>query len=203
VPERYHWQGPLAHLQLVARAGPASEDAGVTLAELAPRGLIDLRGDPAAPAFRDAAQRVLGVVLPMTSNTAAASAGITAFWLGPDEWLVAAPFERAAGLLSGLREVLAGQHHALVDLSHARTTLALAGPQARDVLAKGCPLDLHPRVFAPGRCAQSHLAKAGVLIYQADDRPTFHLTVWRSYAEYVWLWLEDAAKEYGFAVVEG
>jgi sarcosine oxidase subunit gamma len=124
-------------------------------------------------------------------------------WLGPDEWLVTAPLERTAALLDGLREALAGHHHAVVDLTHARTTIALAGPQARDVLAKGCPLGLHSSVFQPGHCAQSHLAKAGILLYQVDDRPTFHLTVLRSYAEYVWRWLEDAAEEYGCAVVAG
>ena len=79
----------------------------------------------------------------------------------------------------------------------------MAGAYARDVLAKGCPLDLHPREFKPGDCAQSHYAKASVLLYQADDAPTYHLTVARSFAEYLWLRLEDAGLEYGCAVAVG
>ena len=54
-------------------------------------------------------------------------------------------------------------------------------------------LDLHPRAFAPGRCARASLAKTVVLIHQTDDQPTFDLYVDRSYAEYLWQWLEDAA----------
>ncbi len=202
--ERYLSQGPLAQLHLAARVGEAPEDAGVTLAELPPRGLIGLRGDPDDQAFRAAAARVLGVELPVRPNTtAAAGAGVTLFWLGPNEWLIATPPARTGGLVAGLGEALQGRHHAVVELSAARATIAVAGPRARDVLAKGCPLDLHPRAFKPGDCAQSHYAKASVLLYQADDAPTYHLTVARSFAEYLWLRLEDAGLEYGCAVAAG
>ena len=72
------------------------------------------------------------------------------------------------------------------------------------MLAKGCPLDLHPRAFTPGSCAQSLLAKADVLIHlRADDPrhgPTFDLYVARSFAHYLWAWLEDAGREYGVQV---
>ena len=69
--------------------------------------------------------------------------------------------------------------------------------------AKGCPLDLQPDVFRPGDCAQTHLAKANVLLQALDDAPTFHLTVTRSFAKYLWLWLDDAGQEFGIVVVQG
>jgi sarcosine oxidase subunit gamma len=72
------------------------------------------------------------------------------------------------------------------------------------VLAKGCPLDLHPRAFATGNCAQSLLAKASVLIHLPNDDaqrgPTFDLYVARSFAHYLFAWLEDAGREYGVQV---
>jgi sarcosine oxidase subunit gamma len=72
------------------------------------------------------------------------------------------------------------------------------------VLAKGCPLDLHPRAFPPGACAQSLLAKVAVLIHlQDDDRargPSFDVYVARSFAHYLWMWLEDAGREYGVQI---
>ena len=70
----------------------------------------------------------------------------------------------------------------------------------RDLLAKGCPVDLHPSVFDVGQCAQSHLAKAPILLRQVDREPTFEIIVRRSFADYFWTWLEDAAAEYGLAV---
>ena len=63
------------------------------------------------------------------------------------------------------------------------------GPQgetARNLIAKGCPLDLHPRVFAAGRCAQSVLAKADVTLHQLDEEPSYDLFVLCSFADYLW-----------------
>ncbi|MDT7677764.1 MAG: sarcosine oxidase, subunit gamma, partial [Pseudonocardiales bacterium] len=77
---------------------------------------------------------------------------------------------------------------------------------AREVLEQGCPLDLHPRVFGPGRCVQTMLARAQVVIWRpasdatdgAEDSPgeTFRLLVRGSFAGYLAAWLTDAAGEY-------
>ena len=52
-----------------------------------------------------------------------------------------------------------------------------------------------------GHCAQSHLAKAAITLHQTDDGPAFDLYTRRSFADYLWRWLEDAAREYGLAIV--
>jgi sarcosine oxidase subunit gamma len=74
--------------------------------------------------------------------------------------------------------------------------IELRGPLARDVLAMGCPIDLHPRGFGPGRCTQSLLARAQVIVYQVDDTPAFHVYVRSSFAGYAADWILDAASEY-------
>ena len=103
---------------------------------------------------------------------------------------------------------LAGQVCAITDVSESRSCIRVSGPAARTVLQKACPLDLHPRAFAAGHCAQSRLAKASGVIHlaadeSAPDGPVFDLYVVRSFAEYVWHWLEDAGREFGVAVVAG
>jgi sarcosine oxidase subunit gamma len=87
---------------------------------------------------------------------------------------------------------------AVNELGSGQTVIELAGPRAREIIAKGCPLDLHPRVFGPGRCAQSRLARTLVTIAQIDAAPRFELIVRRSYADYLWQWLADAS---AFAVM--
>jgi sarcosine oxidase, subunit gamma len=67
----------------------------------------------------------------------------------------------------------------------------LTGPSSRDVLASCCALDLHPRVFGPGQCAQTLIAKAPVLLSQVDAAPTYRLFIRPSLAEYVVSWLVD------------
>jgi sarcosine oxidase subunit gamma len=166
-------------------------------------GKIELRGDPGDRVFMAAVGRAIDLLLPGEPNTTATRGELTALWLGPDAWLLTCPPDEAASHIGSLRDALSDVHAAITDVSDGRVALRLGGPSARDVLAKGCPLDLHPRAFAAGRCAQSLLAKASVLIHLlADDArgPTFDVYVARSFAHYLFAWLEDAGREYGVQV---
>ena len=199
--ERYRRRSALAHLGLEARATALVDDAGVMLGESPIRGLLVLRGDGASAEFRSAVSAVLGVEPVSEPLTVARKRDVSLLWLGPDEWLVVTPDRRVARIERVLRDALEGQRAALTDVSHSRTVLMLSGPEARAVLAKGCPLDLHPRLFGPGRCAQSRLAKCQVLIHQTNATPTFEIYVNRSFSQYAWTWLEDAAREFGVRIV--
>mgnify|MGYP005675383397 CR=1 FL=1 len=75
----------------------------------------------------------------------------------------------------------------------------ISGPRARDVLAKGCPLDLHPNAFPANACAQSLLGKIGVVI-DCLNGDTFEVTAGRAYARSLWAWITGAAAEYGYKV---
>jgi sarcosine oxidase subunit gamma len=177
---------------------------GVRLGERLGLGKIDLRGDPHDRSFMTAVGRVLDLLLPGEPCGSARKGQLAALWLGPDQWLLTCPRDEVGSLLSALRDALADVHSAITDVSDARIALRVAGPSARDVLAKGCPLDLHPRAFAAGSCAQSLLAKASVLIHLVDDDqtrgPAFDVYVARSFAHYLWMWLEDAGREYGVQI---
>jgi sarcosine oxidase subunit gamma len=177
---------------------------GVRLGERLGLGKIDLRGNSQDRAFMAAVGRVLDLLLLGEPCTSAAREQIAALWLGPDQWLVTCPAPEVAGLVSSLREALANLHVAITDVTDGRVAFRVAGPSARDVLAKGCPLDLHPRAFPTGSCAQSLLAKAAVLIHLLDDErergSSFDVYVARSFAHHLWMWLEDAGREYGVQI---
>jgi sarcosine oxidase subunit gamma len=125
------------------------------------------------------------------------------YWLGPDEWLIVTSINGTRELVTELREALSGQHASVAELSGGQIAMRINGPRVRDVLAKGCTLDLHPAEFAVGACAQSGLAKANVLIGRFDEESGFEIVVRRSFAEYLALWLEHAAAEFnvGFSVI--
>ena len=87
---------------------------------------------------------------------------------------------------------------AAVDVSAQRTTMRLRGAHARDVIAKGCSLDLHPAVFGPGAAAQTMLGQAGVVLIPLSDNGTdYRIIVRSSFARYLADWLIDAAEEFG------
>ncbi len=151
-------------------------------------GYLNLRGDPGDERFLQAIQQMLGQPPPTVPNTFTAGEH-TIYWLGPDEWLLATAPGEEKELAGRLAKSLAGQCCSLVDLTGGQILLRLAGPQVREVLAKGCTLDLHLRTFEVGRCAQTTLAKTSMLVALVDDAPTFDVIVRRSFAEYAARWL--------------
>ncbi|WP_113698437.1 sarcosine oxidase subunit gamma [Nonomuraea lactucae] len=177
------------------RFAAASEGGSLRLAELPFLTHVNVRVDPGSPAAEDLGA-VLGAPLPVEPCTAVrAGSGadeLTVAWLGPDEWLVIGPEGYRHELLS---KALGERHGSIVDVSAQRTTLLVAGPRARDLLAHGCALDLHPGVFGPGACAQTTLARAQVVLLPRDDDGLLVL-VRSSFAAYLSEWLLDAATEY-------
>ncbi len=197
--ERYLRQSPLAHLHLPARTGGPAE-AGVVMAERPFRGLVNLRGDAGDAAFCDAVASVLGETPPSEPNTTAGESP-RLFWLGPDEWLVMTAEDGGSAAAAVLTSALADLAAAVTDVSESRTVIGLSGSRAREVLMKGCGLDVHPRAFPSGACAQTLLGQVGVLLHCLDaEAGHYEITVLRSFAEYLWAWLEDGAEEYGLAV---
>ena len=143
---------------------------------------------------------MLATPLPVEANTVSRSDAVTVLWLGPDEWLVVGALGAEPELASNLEQTLRDEHSLVSDVSHSRCIIGLAGDHAREVLMKGCSLDLHPLAFRAGRCAQTALARGHMLLHQVDDSPRYHVYVHRSFADYAFAWLEDAAAEYGVAI---
>jgi len=156
---------------------------------------LSLRGDENDVRFVTAVESATRIPLP--SQVGAVTGSSTrAICLAPDEWLLVAPDEARQALITSLADTLIGCHHALVDVSVSRAVIGLRGPRARDVLAKGLALDLHPSAFTAPRCAQTVFAKIGVLLEQTDEAPSYRLYVRASFAAYVAAWLIDAAPEF-------
>ncbi len=164
---------------------------GVTLTVRPQVGILALRGHARDPQFMAAAEKLTGAALPLDIGAARAVPAGHVLALSPSEWwLVTAgsPVPEAPGLRC-------------VDQSEGRTVMRLAGPRARDVLAKGCGLDLHPKAFAAGCCTQTPVAHIGCVLHHPDD-VTWDFYVPRSYARHFWEWLTDAASEFGGDILE-
>jgi sarcosine oxidase, subunit gamma len=159
---------------------------------------VDLWVEPTGPGVTACAE-VLGVpALPTTPSTSVEGPDANVIWFGPQEWLVTSTSQAAEALEAQLREVTTEHGGAAVDVSAQRTTVRLCGAHARDVLAKGCSLDLHPAVFGPGAAAQTMLGLAAVVLIPLDDKGTdYRILVRSSFAGYLADWLIDAAEEFG------
>src|SRR4029079_10143920 len=193
-------ESPLVRFGLPARAELNGAKARVICVERPFLGHINLRGDAEDARFVASVAGVVGAAVPLAPSTVARGGDNVVYWLCPNEWLIVTPAEREDVIARELRTALVGLFAAVTEISGGQTVVTLRGDAVRELLAKGCPLDLHSRVFGVDRCAQSHLAKAPILVRQVDEVPSFEIVVRRSFADYLWTWLEDAASEYGLAI---
>lgn len=198
--EAYLRRSPLARLGLAGKAMADTAGADIVMGERAHRCQINIRGQADDARFRDALQAVAGLTPPTEANNFSAAGELACLWLGPDEWLILGPGGGEGELTARLRAAFGAIHAAVTDVSESRTTITLSGPRARDLLAKGTSIDLHPRVFGTGACVQSGFAGANVILRQTDDAPSFEILLLNSFAEHVWAWLEGACREYKVAI---
>ena len=173
---------------------------GVTFVEATIATAWNVQGDLARKSFADAAQRQFGSTLPAAPNTTARSGALHALWLGPRSWLLVTGDPSALADLTARRDAFSAAGGALFDVSASRVAWTISGPHAPDVLARGCPLDFHPRAFGAGACAQSLYGHVGALVVKHDETPAFTLMVARSYARDVWHSLLVAATPFGAAI---
>lgn len=166
----------------------------VHLVEVPYLAMVGLRLDGRSEAAA-AVGRGIGAPLPTSCGEVSSVGHRHILWLGPDEWLVVSD-ESPASLLSAVSEPLVGQHAAVVDLSANRTTLELTGQDARSVLQKGCPADLHPRSFGQGHAIVTTLARIPVILWQVGPG-AYRILPRSSLAAYVADWLADAMIEFG------
>lgn len=172
------------------------------------RGALDNRSDtingvaltPAKPARRislrarrdgvAALSPALGLELPTKPKTSATANGRSALWLGPDEWLVIDETEggEPQADLAGVSVL-----HSAVDISHRSAAIIVSGAKAADVINAGCPQDLGLQAFPVGACSRTVLGKIEIVLLRTAPN-TFRVECWRSFADYAFSYLSDAAR---------
>jgi heterotetrameric sarcosine oxidase gamma subunit len=151
--------------------------------------------DPAADAIGSA----LGIECSTRPGISNSNEHTQVSWNGPNSWMIVASDEesgRAPGELLKILQDAVGELGAVVDQSHGRCGLRLSGSRARQVMAKNTAIDLHPRAFAPGRCALTSVAHMNATVVQVDDTPTYDLFVIRSMARSFAHAIEHACREF-------
>ncbi|MDP9138167.1 MAG: sarcosine oxidase subunit gamma, partial [Pseudomonadota bacterium] len=123
---------------------------------------------------------------------------LTFQWCGDQQYYAVAEGMGEGALYRELKAALGGMA-SISDQSHGRVVIRIAGPKARSVLAKGSPVDWHPRVFPVGAVAATQMAHIGVHAARvAEDR--YEVSLFRGFSESFWEWLTLQAQEFGYEV---
>jgi sarcosine oxidase subunit gamma len=191
-------ESPLFHASLESLVGKGRSNPGVLLREKKLLGHLTIRGDARDPAFASGVHKALGMELP-AALTLVASGESSLQWMGPDEWLLIVPTGEEFATEQKLRDALAGLHISIVNVSGGQSVLELTGPKVRQVLMKSTSYDVHPDNFPVGKAVGTVFAKSQLVIRRTGEE-TWELLIRRSFADYWWLWLQDAAAEYGLGI---
>ena len=185
------------HLESGRYGASDSDNPGVVLEEILPGALVQLNGVSDAGSLAGVLSRLGISGTPQPRSSLAGESG-DLLWTGAGQWWVV---ERE-------REMSAADAHELcravdatvLDLGHARTVVRVGGPMARDLLAKGCPLDVDG--LEAGYCAPTRLGPFSVVLHCRAEA-CFDLYVFRSFGLAMWEWLADEAAEFGYEVRRG
>ncbi len=175
-----------------ALGGVTWSDGIAEITEIGPLGMITLRGDLSADAILKAATGVAGVEMPGQREAHFAD-GSGLCWMSPDEVMVVCAYDKVGTTLKKLQKALGDAHALAVDVSDARAVFRVAGPHAREVLAKLAPIDLAPGRFEPGMFRRTRLAQVPAALRMVDA-DTFEVICFRSVAQYVFDLLKTAAQ---------
>jgi heterotetrameric sarcosine oxidase gamma subunit len=195
----------------------SASEAGFTLAGLPPPGHYGASGDATVRITEQtrtlvqvfarkrrvadlaaALHAAYGLDLPPPGH-ATASGEITALSIQPDGWLQTTP-RRAEGTLATAVKAACDDAGSVVDQTHGRAVLRLSGVNAPVVLAKLCRIDLHPRVFGPGRVAVTPVAELPCVLHQIDAAPSYDLIFPATYAGSFVALFTHAAAAFGYDI---
>lgn len=157
---------------------------------LPPRTIILLK--LAARSHKNAGDiRIAGRPLPLAVNTWSGDDPVFCR-IGPDAWLLLSAQHGASDLMDAVHMGCKRRAFAATDVSDAWVTFALEGPQATEVLARGCGLDFSEAVFGHGACTRTRFAQLPLLLRRISHE-RFELMADRSAAAWLHEWLLDAA----------
>jgi heterotetrameric sarcosine oxidase gamma subunit len=175
------------------RAAGGSHAAGVSLATCA-ADIVELA------AFRQQAPLLLsraherGFTLPPHGRVASVPGGL-ALTVRPERWLLLlAPANPGASARQGLE--ICGTAGAAIELSSGLVVLHLAGSAVREVMKRGCRLDLDPEVFAAGAAAATAMAQVSMILAALPSGLV--LLTPATTARHLREWLASTARPFGF-----
>jgi sarcosine oxidase subunit gamma len=190
-------RSPLHGFDLAAKARPQDGSQGVWMNEVALLGYVALRGDAADAAFCAAVEAALGAAIPTAPSSFVQVALGVLIWQSPDEWLLVCARRSLGDAMARLEAAVGSLHAQVVDNSGGLTQVYLGGASHLEVLHHVGVYDFSR--ITPGRAVSTTCGHAGMLVYRIDADGVF-VIFRRSFADYVWLLLNKAARPYGVGV---
>ena len=138
-----------------------------------------------------------GLEFPVQNSKVSSNKETRILWNAPNTWLVISRKENIAEII---KKTCNGENFAVTDISHSRAVIQIKGPQAKEILKKGCPLNFNE--FEKNNCGGTVFHGINIVVDFIDNDPdTFNLLTLRSFGESFYHHITDAALEFGYVGV--
>ena len=134
---------------------------------------------------------------PTNSSEVTSDSKTRILWSAPRTWLVISVNEE---IINKIMKNCSEENFAVTDISHSRAVIQIQGTKARELLKKGCPLNIND--FRKNSCAGSVYHGITIVVDCIENEPDiFNLFVLRSFGESFYHHITDAALEFGYVGV--
>ena len=131
------------------------------------------------------------------NSTVATNQKTRILWSAPRTWLIISNKEN---IINIIEKNCDPSNFATTDVSHSRAAIQIKGLNAREVLKKGCPININE--FKKNTCVGTIFNGITVLVDCVEDKPdTFNLFCLRSFGESFYHHITDSALEYGYVSI--
>ena len=114
--------------------------------------------------------------------------------IAPRTWLILSIKEN---IIENIKKICKETDFAITDISHSRAIIQIKGPQAKEVLKKGSPINFNE--FNVNKSVGTVFNGITLIIDSISQEPdTFNLFVLRSFGESFYHHITDAALEFGY-----
>ena len=135
--------------------------------------------------------------LPIDNPKVTANKETRILWSAPRTWLI---ISSKKNIISNIKDKCDHENFAVTDISHSRAVIQIKGLQAKEVLKKGCPININE--IQVNNCAGTVFNGITVVVDFVNNNPdTFNLLALRSFGETFYHHITDAALEFGYAGV--
>ena len=138
-----------------------------------------------------------GLEFPIENSKVEANDETRILWNAPRTWLIISSKE---DIISTIKDNCDDKNFAITDISHSRAVIQIKGNKSKEILKKGCPLNINE--FKKNNCANTVFHGITIVIDLIKDDPdTFYLLTLRSFGESFYHHITDASLEFGYVGV--
>ena len=118
-------------------------------------------------------------------------------WNAQRTWII---YSSNENIIETINKNCKEKDFAITNISHSRAVIQIKGIHAREILKKGCPINLDK--LQKNNCAGTIFHGITILVDFIDNNPdTYNLLTLRSFGESFYHHISDAALEFGYAGV--